>query len=162
MLERTHAEQVAAWLDARLRGATPEQRVLAFQQAFDALWERAAATLGEVTLTAIAERVLQDARDGHPMMASVRVRAHGIECEQLRSHAASLDGDDLLNAARQVLVEYLTVLGNLTAEILTPGLHAELGRMTHSPDGGTPGASAAPGASVAPSGSDDDDDGAAP
>lgn len=155
MPERTHAEQVATWLDSRLRGAPPEQRVLAFQQAFDALWERAAATLGEVTLTAIAERVLQDARDGHPMMASVRVRAHGIECEQLRSRAASLDGDELLNAARQVLVELLTVLGNLTAEILTPGLHAELGRVTHGPDGGAPGASAAPSAS-------DDDDGAAP
>lgn len=155
MVEHTHAELVTAWLDARLRGATPEQRVLAFQQAFDALWERAAATLGEVTLTAIAERVLQDARDDHPLIASVRVRAHGIECEQLRARAANLDGDDLLNAARQVLVEYLTVLGNLTAEILTPGLHAELKTITHSPDGG------APGASVAPSGSDDDD-GAAP
>jgi len=29
-----------------------------------------------------------------------------------------------------VLVEFLTVLGNLTAEILTPELHAELVKIT--------------------------------
>ena len=33
---------------------------------------------------------------------------------------------ELVEGIRFVLVEFLTVLGNLTAEILTPELHSEL------------------------------------
>lgn len=46
----------------------------------------------------------------------------------------------LIAGTRFVLVEFLTVLGNLTADILTPELHEELARV-HRPDPG--GATAA-------------------
>lgn len=154
MAESTHAACVQAWLDRAPRDLTPEQRLSAFEQAFGALWQRAGTTLGDVTLTAIADRVLQDARERFPALASVRVDVEGIECEELRARAASLDGDEMLNAARLVLVEFLTVLGNLTAEILTPALHAELASVTTGIEGGAPDGRAAPSAS-------DDDEGAA-
>jgi hypothetical protein len=40
-----------------------------------------------------------------------------------------VDAIELREAIRFVLVELLTVLGNLTAEILTPALHAEISRV---------------------------------
>jgi hypothetical protein len=153
MADTTHADCVKAWLDRAPRDLTPEQRVWAFEQAFGALWQRARMTLGEVTLTAIADRVLQDARERFPALASVRIGDDGIACEELRAHAGSLDGDDLMNAARAVLVEFLTVLGNLTAELLSPALHAALSSVPGWIERGAPDGPAAPSAS--------DDEGAA-
>jgi hypothetical protein len=98
-----------------------------FETALGALWIRTKTTLGEVTLAAIAERVLHNASEKHPLLWSLKVEpASGIQCRELRERIGSVQTAELKEAIRCVLVELLTVLGNLTAEILTPELHAEI------------------------------------
>ncbi len=121
-----HGAQVDAWMARATEGLTPEQLVAAVDQGFSALWRRAHQTLGEVTLTAIADRVLHNAAELHPALAGVALEGEGLRCDDLRHRAASLPREQLTAGLRFVLVEFLTVLGNLTAEILTPALHAEL------------------------------------
>jgi hypothetical protein len=60
----------------------------------------------------------------------LKVAPAGIGTQALRERADSLRADELLAGLRFVLIEFLTVLGNLTAEILTRALHAELAKVS--------------------------------
>ena len=94
-----------------------------------ALWNQAYLTLGEITLTAIVDRVLYDAAERFPPFESLKVEATGIDCRELRDKPEVWDDRDLAEGIRFVLIEFLIVIGNLTAEILTPALHAELSKV---------------------------------
>jgi hypothetical protein len=127
--ESEHHIAVTAWFQRAARGRSVESLIQAFEDTFAALWQRSHLTLGEVTLTAIVERVLYTATEQFPLLASLEVEASGLRCQGLRSHAhAGLRREEVSAAIRFVLEEFLRVLGNLTAQILTPALHAELSR----------------------------------
>jgi len=84
-----------------------------------------------VTLTAIAERVLHNASERFSLLWSLKIEpTRGIQCRELSDRIGSVEPAELREAIRFVLVELLTVLGNLTAEILTPALHAEISKVT--------------------------------
>ena len=122
-----HAVCVDAWLERSATGLAPEALLRLFEAALDAVWLRTRTTLGEVTLTAIAERVLHNASESFSLLWSIKVEpTGGIQCRDLSERIGSIDLSELREAMRFVLVELLTVLGNLTADILTPALHAEI------------------------------------
>jgi hypothetical protein len=123
----SHVARVDAWLKRSAKDLSPEVLLQLFETALGALWARTRTTLGEVTLTAIAERVLYNASEKFPLFSSLEVEpAGGIQFRELRARISSVRVSELKEAVRFVLVEFLTVLGNLTAEILTPELHSEL------------------------------------
>jgi hypothetical protein len=125
--EHEHRARVEAWR-ARMGGApAPGALVAAFERAFRAVWARANVTLGDVTLTAIGDRVLSEVGERYPILRVLRLETSGVSCEDLARDARSLDRPELLDEAVQfALVELLTVLGRLTGEVLTPMLHAAL------------------------------------
>lgn len=125
-----HGACVNAWMDRTAKGLPPERLLQVFEQGFATLWGRANRTLGDVTLMAIVDRVLYVATEQYPFLAVLQVEATGLRCQEIRKHVRSLPCDELEKAVRFVLVEFLSVLGNLTAEILTPALHSELLKMT--------------------------------
>lgn len=125
-----HGACVDAWLGRETDALEAESLVELLQRGLDALWKRAHQPLGEVTLTAIAERVLYTAAERFPPLVTLSICPTGIRCQTLREQAAEVPREELLRAIRFVLVELLTVLGNLTANILTPGLHAALAKVT--------------------------------
>jgi hypothetical protein len=125
--EGEHGAFVDAWLGRSAQKLPPELLLQLLEAAFGAVWARTRTTLGEVTLTAIAERVLYNASEKFPFFSSVEVDpTTGIECSELRERIDEVSSPELVAGLRFVLVELLTVLGNLTAEILTPDLHSEL------------------------------------
>ena len=124
--ENDHDECVDAWMERAARGKPPDRLLRAFEEAFAAMWRRAHVTLGDVTLTAIVDRVLRAASERYPIVAELQVDETGLRCEGLRQRAPSPECRELEQAVRFVLTEFLTVLGNLTDEILTPALHDEL------------------------------------
>jgi hypothetical protein len=125
--EADHAAYVEAWLDEAGKGAPPAQLVTLFERALSALWRRAEVTLGEVTLTAIGDRVLYTASETHPFLSTLKLEEAGICFDGFREQGARQA--NLHEAVRLVLVEFLTVIGHLTDEILTPALHAELSKV---------------------------------
>lgn len=126
MVEQDHKACVDAWMDRTGKGAPSELLVQGFEEAFTALWRRAHQTLGDVTLTAIVDRVLFSGVGRFPILSELKVETTGLRCEGLRRNARHVLPGDLENAIKFVLVEFLTVLGDLTAHILTLALHAEL------------------------------------
>jgi hypothetical protein len=124
--EADHAAHVDAWLEAA-NAAPPAQLVTLFEGALSALWRRAEVTLGEVTLTAIVDRVLYTASETHPLLSTLTIEKAGISFDGFREQGAQ--HANLPEAVCLVLVEFLTVIGHLTDEILTPALHAELSKV---------------------------------
>lgn len=124
---------VESWLQRALVGRPVDEQLAAFEELLGALWRRAHRTLGEVTLGAIVGRVLHVSVQRYPLLAGLGVDGSGVRFDDLRVRAATLEPELLTGAVRFVVVELLTVLGNLTAEILTPPLHDELARA--GPDG---------------------------
>src|SRR5579859_4953152 len=122
----SHARFVTEWWAERAPGLSPAGMVALFDLALSALWRRARRTLGEVTLGAIVERVLATSSELHPLLAGVRYDHGRISSEELRRHATELSEEALRTAFSAVLADWLTVIGNLTAEILTPALRATL------------------------------------
>lgn len=121
---------VELWIQATARGLPVDRLLPAFQQAFDALWRRANLTLGDVTLMAIVDRVLHNAAERFPELAALTVEPAGIRTQALQERADGLRAEVLLEAFRFVLEEFVTVLGNLTADVLTAALSAELAKVS--------------------------------
>jgi hypothetical protein len=124
-----HRTAVRAWVDGAAAGLPPEQALDHFEAAFGALWRRANRTLSDVTLMAILDRVIHNAVERFPLLSPLEVEPNGLRCSALRSQAPTLDQAQLLAALEFVITEFLTVLGSLVAEILTPALHAELAKI---------------------------------
>jgi hypothetical protein len=124
--DHAHVACVGQW-GARIgTGLASKDLLLAFEDAFGALWRRALRTLGEITLVAIAGRTLYSTSEEFPLFASLRLDGSGLRCEELEKRIESVDRDELAKGIERALVEFLTVIGNLTAEVLTPALHLEL------------------------------------
>ncbi len=123
---REHGACVDAWLERAASRLPSDKLLLVFDRGFAALWARAHQTLGDVTLMAIVDRVLYVAAEQYPFLSALKVEPAGLRGQELQQQAGNLPRDELAEAVRFVLVEFLTVLGTLTAEILSPALHAEL------------------------------------
>ena len=99
-----HADRVDAWLRRSGKDRSPEALLELFEAGFGALWARATITLGEVTLTAIAERVLYNASEKFPLLSSLEVEpTGGIRCGALRARIGAVpepraEGSDPLRA----------------------------------------------------------------
>jgi hypothetical protein len=124
--ERDHMKCVSAWLETAACAGPPERLAQLFEEAFGVLWQRAHLTLGGITLTAIVDRVLYSASEQYPVLSSLRVEPTGLQFQEFREHASKERADHLIEAIRFGLTEFLTVLGDLTGDILTPVLHAQL------------------------------------
>jgi hypothetical protein len=128
MSERNqHSEAVKAWRETWSGTLLASARVEVYERALDALWRRAHRSLGEVTLMAIVDRVLHHGTERFPHLGVLKVEASGVHFAELRLSASALDVALLDESLAFIVIELLRVLGTLTGEILTPGLHAELG-----------------------------------
>jgi hypothetical protein len=120
-----HDAAVAEWRRPATRLSAAELVDL-FESGLHRMWERAQPTLGEVTLGAIVDRVLYTATERFSFLAPLRIKDGRVDFGDLRKASGSVVPSELANASRFVVREFWTVLGQLTAEILTPALHAEL------------------------------------
>jgi hypothetical protein len=139
----THEAVVATWMDQAER-VTSAQLVDLFEAGIQRVLQRAQPTLGQATLGAIVDRVLFTACERFPFLAPLQLKTgnsdridhwgqRSLDFDDLRTESSAIAPDELANATRFAMVEFLTVLGHLTAEILTPALHAELSMDRHTP-----------------------------
>lgn len=130
--ESVHDHRVREWFRrGRPEASSADLVVRRFEEGFARVWRRAAATLGEITLAAITRRVLHHGAARRSELGPLRVGPAGLDPDSLamlrgRAAAGELDPEALEEMLRGVLVELLTVVGRLTAEILTPALHEAL------------------------------------
>lgn len=122
-----HAAFVESWLASAAGVGGPDLRASLLRTALDAVWARADVTLGDVTLTAIARRVLHGAAERHLWLAAADVAPGGWQLARIQpGRDGAPNVAELAESLQSMLVEFLTVLGNLTADIMTPALHAAI------------------------------------
>ena len=127
--DNIHIRCVSEWMKHASR-ASPEDLAELFEKAMIALWRRTYSALGDITVAAIVDRVLYNAAEKYSVLSSLRLDPSGVNFAEFRQKAGSINDRELKEAIQFVLVELLTVVGNLTAEILTPALHSELSSVT--------------------------------
>ena len=124
-----HRNHVNVWMQQAGEGLSSDQLLDLFEQAMRRLWNQASLTLGDITLIAVVDRVLFYAAERFPPFESIKVEPPGIDCRELRKNQDFGDDRELEDAIKFVLIEFLIVVGNLTAGILSPALHAELSKV---------------------------------
>jgi hypothetical protein len=125
-----HSHNVDIWMREAANDLSADQLLQLSERAMAALWNRTYFILGEVTLTAITDRVLYNASEEFPPFELLKLEPSGINWQGLREQHEALDEGELTEGIRFVLTEFMAVIGNLTAEILTPALYAELSKVT--------------------------------
>jgi hypothetical protein len=124
-----HEQCVGTWLDARGgRDADNARMTKLLLVGLRAFWDRARPSLGEVTLAAIVQRAIHGAERRHPELAQLglRVSERGV----IEIATPSAPRANLRNGVVGALVEVLSVIASLTANALTPALHAALSSTT--------------------------------
>ena len=130
---KDHAELVAQWLERATSGLDPVRLPELLDAALATLWKRTQLTLGDVTISAIVDRVLHIAAERFPILSPLAVELTGVQFQGLSARAASVPTEEMVAALRLVLTELLTIIANLTADVLTPALHAELAKVALDP-----------------------------
>lgn len=118
-----HHACLKPWLDVAGGLDSTERGVGVFVVGFNAVWQRAQLTLGEVTVTAVVERVIHSAAEQHPVLSLLTPTKTGIDAHKL---VGAADSQAIDAAFSLVLLELLTVLSALTADVLAPALHEAL------------------------------------
>jgi hypothetical protein len=127
--DNVHIRCVSEWMKHASR-VSPEELAGLFEKAMTVLWHRTYSALGDITVAAIVDRVLYNAAEKYSVLSSLKLDTNGINFAEFHQQAGLDNGRELKEAIQFVLVELLTVVGNLTAEILTPALHSELSSVT--------------------------------
>jgi circadian clock protein KaiC len=117
-------------MDHAARDAAATSLPPLFEAAWSALWRRAEAAVGEVALESIAKLVLSASVEKYPFLSPLKLESHGVSCHELVESSGALKSRELQEGLRFMLAEFLNVIGDLTDEILTPGLYAELSRIS--------------------------------
>lgn len=128
---KNHPAVVDAWLKRAQKEVGPDGLLELFERAVHELWACAHETLSEITLRAIFDRVLSNASERYPMVASLKVSDAGVSFADFKpvQQAESLELRELDEAFRFVIVEFLAITGSLTDQVITPALHARLAKI---------------------------------
>jgi hypothetical protein len=117
----SHAVAVEQWLEDAGAELPAPKLIALLELALATLWTRANRTLGEITLGAIVDRVLHVTSERYPFL-SISLCASDPVRFQVHPLGAVQHDKRLREVIAFVVAELIGVLGNLTDEILTPGL----------------------------------------
>ena len=123
-----HERSVDAWLSARTTRGDESELTTLLLGGLRAVWDRARPSLGGVTLAAIFQRSIRTAERRHRELEQLGLRVSDRGLFELTS--ASAPRVVLRDAVACVIAEVLRAVSRLTADGLTPALHAALASAT--------------------------------
>jgi circadian clock protein KaiC len=130
MHKTEHATYVHSWLETAAKDESPASLLHQFEAAWSALWRRAESAVGAIVLESIGELIRSNSVERFPFLASLKLESAEVSSNELLEAAGGLGKHELRESLGFVLVEFVAVLGDLTDQILTPRLYAELSRIS--------------------------------
>jgi len=115
-------EQIDAWLEQATKDMPAKKIVAVFSHALKSLSRKASRSLNQLTLMAIVNRVLYQCKDKFPLLQELKVDSTGINFDQNQYQLEQSDPEELRESFRYLFVELLSVLGDLTADVITSEL----------------------------------------
>jgi len=126
----THKELVNLWEDKNTTDLRDEQLIQVYASAFHAIESCCLATLSRVTISIVTDRVLHLGSEKHPILSLVTIEPSGLSLKGVVQNIKNYKTEELRGALSYLLVEFLTVIGNITSDVLTQSLHKELMKVT--------------------------------
>lgn len=127
---KSHKDVVKSWIEKNVQGLRSEQLLRIFSSAILAVQQRCLETLSTVTVQVVFDRVLHEGLEKFPLLSHIKIEAHGLELSGLDHNIENFNQTEVSEALGYLLEEFLTVVGNITSEVLTAPLHKELMNVT--------------------------------
>ncbi|MEO5968735.1 MAG: hypothetical protein ABIQ95_02310 [Bdellovibrionia bacterium] len=124
-----YAGYMDAWFNKNVEGLSTEETVNLLGQTLAVLWESARKTLSEVTLMAVMDRVILINSESFSFLSLVKVELGGVRVKELERTASLLRKNAVVGAAKDVLTDFLTIIGNITGEVISRTLITKLSRV---------------------------------
>ena len=121
-----HAKKVDEWISKSVVGLEQVDQARVFASALLEIENRVLLTLSSITWKAILERALSQSSELHPLLLGIKVEAHGLSIAGLLPSLQSEHTNQVIESFRFFIIEILTIVGNLTAEVLTEPLYRVL------------------------------------
>ena len=125
-----HAKQVEIWEKQSACNLSLKDRIYLFEKAIHAIEKRTLMTLSSVTLRVVLDRVLHQCKEKFPQLVEIQLESESLNFDDFLFNVQNKGSDEAIEALRYLLVELLSILGGLTADILTDPLHKALFEVT--------------------------------
>lgn len=125
MSQHYHFNHINSLLDKAAEGLPSQGVACLFGQALKNLSHRASLALNNVTLLAILKSVLQQSADKYPVLKKLSVDSSGISVDQFEHQFSEDDRSELTESFHFLINELLTVLSELTGDILPASMEIE-------------------------------------
>ena len=130
MPETDHAKYVNTWMARATKGRPAASVLEQFEGAWGRLWRRSESAVGEIVLVSIAEMIRSNGADRYPFLSPLKLGTADVSCNMLLQAKPALEKSELQEGLGFLLSEFVTVVGDLTDQIISPGLYQELSRIT--------------------------------
>jgi hypothetical protein len=120
-----HASQVDAWEAKNGQSVSAKELPFLYAKAIQAIEQRSLSTLSRITMQVIVDRALHEATEKFPALSDVKAGSEALDFTDFLNKS-DLTPEELKLPLRELLIDLLNVLGNITADILTTPLHREL------------------------------------
>lgn len=125
-----HKDLVNLWEEENIKGLRAEQIIKIFECAILAVERRCLDTLSSITVQVVLDRILHKGFEKFPILSTVTVGPTGLNLSSLNHKSENYNTEEIIEALRYLLVGFLTIIGNITSEVLTSPLHKELMKVT--------------------------------
>lgn len=120
-----HGKIVSEWEKANGKDLSAEDLTLLYAKAIQAVEKKSLITLSSITVLVVVDRSIHEAKLHHPFLTEVKATPEGVNFSRFLK-LTDLSAEQQGVALRELLIDLLNVLGNITADILTSSLHSEL------------------------------------
>lgn len=125
-----HLKAVELFEKKKAGGLSFDKQLQLFKKAFECIEKRTLRTLSSITLLVVLDRVLHQSKDKYSLLSELKIDQKGLSFDSLIHNINKHNSEQLIEALRYLMVELLTVLGSITADILSAPLHKELLNVT--------------------------------
>lgn len=123
---KLHEAKVRVWLKETTTGMDASELIDHFEYAITVIWSRAADTVSDVTVAAVFDRVLTEAVHLHPCLALYNIQNGHLKLDKCRTELMLKTNEEIAQIMLFVFTEFLTILGNITAEVISNQMHKSL------------------------------------
>lgn len=128
--DNAHEELISLWEEQNIKGLRNEQLIQLYGSAFGAIERRCLATLSSVTINVVIDRVLHLGSKKYSFFSLVTIEPSGLSLKGLMQKNENYKTEELRDGLTYLLLEFLTVIGNITSDVLNESLHKELMEVT--------------------------------
>ena len=121
-----HSQTIGNWVEKSTRALSKAEKIDLFEKSLLKIVSKCQTSLSEITLGAVLDRVLYNSSEQYPLLLSIHLKGVLLDFDHIRNHLDPVTDSEVNEAFHYLITELFFIIGNITAEQLTPLLLAEL------------------------------------